>query len=281
MRQTLPAEKRIELVHVNLMRSKQFAAFAGLFMVGKTTVSDVVKTAMTNGRDAHYGRSFVDSLTDRELAFLVMHENMHKCYRHLTTWKKLHDENHALANMACDYVINITLVDLDPDEALISMPRDRTTGKLAGLYDTRFRGMSAKQVFDILKEEQEDQKTDPGDGEGDGDDAQSDGSDSPQDNSAGLDEHDWAGAKQMAFAGCAHAARVSRISRATSSNRPARNRPRLITMSISSAPASTASATSRRRTSSGYWPLGKPVATAATFTPLSPSDSRAVRTSVG
>lgn len=198
MRQTLPAEKRIELVHVNLMRSKQFAAFAGLFMVGKTTVSDVVKTAMTNGRDAHYGRSFVDSLTDRELAFLVMHENMHKCYRHLTTWKKLHDENHALANMACDYVINVTLVDLDPDEALISMPRDPATGKLAGLYDTRFRGMSAKQVFDILKEEQEDQqKTDPSDGEGGGDDAQGDGSDSPQDNSAGLDEHDWAGAKQM------------------------------------------------------------------------------------
>ena len=66
-------------------------------------------TAATNGRDAVYGISFVDSLTDKELAFLVMHENMHKCYRHLTTWRALYDIDRALSNQACDYVINIQL----------------------------------------------------------------------------------------------------------------------------------------------------------------------------
>ena len=86
----LTAEQRIELVHVSLMRNKEFALFAGLFMVGKTSVSDTVSTARTNGRDAEYGRAFVDSLRDKELAFLVMHENMHKCYRHLTICKGLH-----------------------------------------------------------------------------------------------------------------------------------------------------------------------------------------------
>ena len=83
------------------------------------------------------------------------------------------------------------------------------------------------------------------------------------------------------FGGCAHSPRVSRISRITSSKRPDRNRPRLITMSISSAPAAMASAQSRSRTSSGYCPLGNPVATAATFTPLPASASLATGTMVG
>jgi hypothetical protein len=119
----LPAEKRIELVHVSLMRNPKFAFFVGLFMVGSTKVhDDPHMTAFTNGRDAGYGRQFVDTLTDKELAFLVMHENMHKCYRHLTTWKALNDINHRIAGAACDYVINIQLVDMDPDEEFIAFP---------------------------------------------------------------------------------------------------------------------------------------------------------------
>ena len=66
----LSAEKRLELVHVSLMREKRFAFFAGLFMVGRTTIVDAPITAATNGRDATYGREFVGELTDKELAFL-------------------------------------------------------------------------------------------------------------------------------------------------------------------------------------------------------------------
>jgi len=51
LKSNLPAEKRLELVHVSLMREKQFAFFAGLFMVGKTTIVDAPLTACTNGRD--------------------------------------------------------------------------------------------------------------------------------------------------------------------------------------------------------------------------------------
>jgi len=121
----LTAEQRIELVHVSLMRSREFALFAGLFMVGSVEVVDVPVTACTNGRDVKYGREFVGELTDKELAFLVLHENMHKCYRHLTTWSKLYDTDRDCANMACDYVINIQLCDLDPHAQLIAFPTDK------------------------------------------------------------------------------------------------------------------------------------------------------------
>lgn len=182
----LTAEQRIELVHVSLMRDPNFALFSGLFMVGKTSVDDNTPTACTNGRDARYGRNFVNSLSDKELAFLVMHENMHKCYRHLTTWKSLHDIDHGLANLACDHVINIMLNDMDMMEKTLTHPRDPKTGKRMGAFDERFRGMDAKQVFDILREEQ----TEPppgGGGEGEG----GDGGTYRQGDGNSLDEHDW------------------------------------------------------------------------------------------
>jgi len=188
----LTAEQRLELVHVSLMRDKNYQGFVGLFMVGKTSVDDKVRTARTNGRDATYGRAFVDELTDRELAFLVMHENMHKCYRHLTTWKGLHDIDHNLANAACDYVINIQLTDMDPNESLLAMPRDKKTGEILGLRDERFRGMDTKQVFDILRKEQRGKK-----GQGNGKGTGPGTNDSDVDDSSGLDEHDWDDASEM------------------------------------------------------------------------------------
>ena len=171
-------ERRVQKAKVSLMRDPKFALLSGILMVGKTRVDDETPTAKTNGRDDTFGRAFVKQLKDTELNFVVAHEASHKMFRHLTTWRKLHDEDHRLANMACDYVINIMLRDLDPTERTIAMPR-YTDGpfkdQLMGLCEERFRGMNAKQVFDILKQEKE---------EGGG-------------GSGGFDDHDWADAKNM------------------------------------------------------------------------------------
>lgn len=175
-------ERRLQKAKISLMRSDKFALFSGILMVGRTSVDDDVPTACTNGRDEKYGRGFVNKLKDPELAFVVMHEGMHKAYRHLTTWRKLYDENRSLANMACDYVINLQLKDLDPEERIIAMPVYREgehKGKRIGLVDEKYRGMNAKQVFDLLKEEQE-----QGGGKGSGD-------------GEGFDEHDWGGAEEL------------------------------------------------------------------------------------
>lgn len=187
----LPAEKRIELIHVSLMRNDKFKAFVGLFMVGKVSVTDNPRvTANTNGRDVEYGRAFVDDLTDKELAFLVMHENMHKAYRHLTTWRALYEQNGKIANTSCDHVINIQLVDMDPKEDVIAFPRDKDTHKRIGCYDERFRGMDSRQVFDILTKEQDD-------GNGPGKDGKIVIAVDDSNGEGGLDQHDWEGAQAM------------------------------------------------------------------------------------
>ena len=195
-------ERKVQKSKITLMRDSRFALWSGILMVGRTSVVDNMPTACTNGRDEKYGRKFVAELKEPELNFVVLHENLHKAYRHLTTWKKLHDEDHRLANAACDYVINLKLKDIDPSERTIAMPKwadGELKGKPMGLVDERFRGMNAKQVFDILKQE----KKDRGDGNpcDDGDPSDQEGGKSRGSNgngtSEGFDDHDWDGAKEM------------------------------------------------------------------------------------
>lgn len=177
-------ERKLQKAKISLMRSPKFALLSGILMVGKTMVDETTPTAKTNGRDEIYGRAFIKDLSDKELAFVVAHEAAHKMYRHLSVWRKLYNENSRLANAACDYVVNLMLKDADPSGMVITPPvykRGPLKGKPMGLIDERFRGMNTKQVFDILKDE--DEQTDRGSGGG-GDDS-------------GLDEHDWDGAKEM------------------------------------------------------------------------------------
>lgn len=179
-------ERKLQKCKIALMRNSKFALLQGVMMIGKTRVAEI-PTACTNGRDEIYGREFVRKLSERELQFVIAHEASHKMYRHLTTWRKLYDEDRKLANMACDYVINLMLKDVDPTESIIAMPRFQESngsakkGDFMGLLDEQYRGMNAKQVFDILKDKKaKGEKPFDGDGEGNG-----------------FDEHDWEYAKNM------------------------------------------------------------------------------------
>jgi predicted metal-dependent peptidase len=187
-------ERMLQRATVTLMRHPLFAELAPALTIGTVRVDDKTPTARTNGRDEWWGGAFVMSLTEAELAFVKAHECMHKILRHLITWKKLHDENHQLANMACDYVINLMLRDLDPRGEVILMPRYKdgpNKGKPMGLLDDKYRGMHAKQVFDLLKQQQ-------GEGQGGGS-GQGEPSDTGNGGGSGdgFDDHDWDGAGNL------------------------------------------------------------------------------------
>lgn len=169
------AQRKLKKVKINLMRNPKFALWSGVMMIGKTSVVEGIPTACTNGRDELYGLEFVTKLDEKALGFVVLHENMHKGLRHLTTWTKLNNENPRLANIAMDHVINLMIMDMDPNEQIIAFPR-MPDGSRMGCYDPRFRNMNTKQVFDILKQEQKD-----GGGSG----------------GEGFDDHDWDGAKEL------------------------------------------------------------------------------------
>lgn len=170
----LTAEQRLTKNIIAIMGHERYIALAGVMMIGISAIKDDCPTAYTNGRDEYYGRAFVDDLTDPEFRGLILHENYHKLLRHLVTWAWMWKENPELANMACDYVINL-MIYLENRDGFAVLPK-------GALLDERFANMSAAQVYKILKQEQEENgsSSDPDQGEG-----------------AGLDEHDWEGAQEM------------------------------------------------------------------------------------
>ena len=193
----LTAEERLSKAVVAIMGHPRYTALAGVLMIGEKTIEDDIPTACTNGRDVKYGRAFVDALTDAKLRGLVLHEDEgHKLYRHLTTWRWMYDIDPHLANCACDYVINIKIVDDNKDDGFAQLPD-------GGLVDERFRGMDSAQVFNILRKEQEEQQSqDSQDNESEGDGEQSEGGTTGSNNAAvgqetGFDEHDWEGAQSL------------------------------------------------------------------------------------
>jgi predicted metal-dependent peptidase len=176
----LTAEQRLSKNITAIMGNPKYVAHAGVLMIGEKGIKDDCPTAYTNGRDDYYGRAFADGLSDSEFRFLILHETYHKLFKHLTTWEHLYKDDAKLANMACDYVINLMIYDENRD-GFATMPKD-AEGNNIGLLDEKFRNMSAAQVYKILKQEQEDNPDDGDQGEGAG---------------AGLDEHDWEGAQEM------------------------------------------------------------------------------------
>ena len=169
----LTEEQRVQRSHVWLMNNPKYCLYAGIMMMGKTEVNDDMPTAATNGRDTFYGREFVAKQEDKTLRGLILHENLHKAFRHLTIWEPLYKKNARLANMACDYVINQMIVDGDPNGLDVALPE-------GGLLDARFRGMDTATVFKILEEENE-----QGNGSG------------KAGSQSGFDEHDWEGAQEL------------------------------------------------------------------------------------
>ena len=174
---SITAERKLKKAKINVMRSTLpgLRLWSGVMAIGKTSICDKTPTAYTNGRDEVYGRAFVDMLPVPQLSFVCLHEAVHKGLRHLKTWRKLFEEDHDLANRACDYVVNRIIVEADPNESVVAFPR-KPDGSRLGLFDPKYdRTWSARMVFDDLK-----QNPPPAGGGGDG-----------------FDEHGWEDAQGL------------------------------------------------------------------------------------
>jgi len=181
---SIQPERKLKKAKIDVMRSTLpgLRLWSGVMSIGKTSLCERTPTAYTNGRDEVYGIDFVEKLPVAQLSFVCLHEAMHKGLRHLTVWRKLFEEDQRLANIACDYVVNRMIVAADPNETVVQFPRN-PDGSRMGLYDPKYDGMSAREVFDDLKQNP------PPEGGGQGQPGEGQGE--------GFDQHGWDEAKDL------------------------------------------------------------------------------------
>ena len=134
--------------HIRLMRHPETCLYAGVMLLGESTVEDNVPTAYTDGFNKRYGRKFMESLTVEEVSALVLHENLHVMLKHLPRHKDLMKENAKLANIAMDFVVNDIIVEIGKKDAnLLRLPK-------GGLYDPKYHNWSVREVYNDLKNDE-------------------------------------------------------------------------------------------------------------------------------
>lgn len=99
---------------------------------------DWCPTAATDGRHLYYNTQFFNALSNKEIEFVIAHEILHCVFDHIV---RREDRIPILHNIACDYIVNNTLV------------RDRIGEmvKLVQCYqDFKYDGWTSEAVYDDL-----------------------------------------------------------------------------------------------------------------------------------
>ena len=104
-----------------------------------TNADDWLSTAATDGRKFYYNSEFVNKLSIRETEFLFGHETLHVVYDHMG---RRNDRDPQLFNVAADFCVNADLLDQKIGEKITKVPI---------LYDAKYKGMSAEEVYDLLE----------------------------------------------------------------------------------------------------------------------------------
>jgi predicted metal-dependent peptidase len=93
-------------------------------------------TAATDGRKFYYNSEFLKTMPAKQLEFLIGHEVLHCVYDHMG---RRGDRDPRLWNIADDYCVNQDLLDQRIGEKIP-----------VGLYEPKYRGWSAEEVYDDL-----------------------------------------------------------------------------------------------------------------------------------
>ena len=68
---------------------------------------DWCPTAATDGKHLFYNTQFFNALTNKEIEFVIAHEILHCVFDHII---RREDRDAVIYNIACDYIVNNTLV---------------------------------------------------------------------------------------------------------------------------------------------------------------------------
>jgi len=142
----MSVENRLVASTIDIMRHPEFALLSGVVCMGEAHVVDGLPTAATDGRDAFYGREFMDSLSMRQTRWVVLHENFHKALKHCTLYRDVNEKHPELFGLALDFVVNLMIDEMDTAQVFAERP------PIPICFDEKYRGMSCIEVLrDLLQ----------------------------------------------------------------------------------------------------------------------------------
>lgn len=134
------ADALLSRAKIDVMKHKKLVFFSVLVMNMLYKWRTDIPTAATNGRTIFINPVAYAQLTANQRVSRLMHETMHNAFCHLL---RVGHRNKRKWNRACDYFINLMLTDAGFER----IP--------TWLWDEKYRGMSAEQIYDVLPDAEE------------------------------------------------------------------------------------------------------------------------------
>tara|TARA_B100001093_G_C26849807_1_gene1024577 strand:- start:17 stop:1354 length:1338 start_codon:yes stop_codon:yes gene_type:complete len=112
-------------------------------------------TAYTNGWDMVFCKEFMDTLTQKEVNFVMCHECCHILLKHTFICKRLFKIDAQLTGISADYQVNDWIDQLDPDRTCVEF--------IEGcLWDESYRGWSPLKIFKHLQKQKQEKEKEGG-----------------------------------------------------------------------------------------------------------------------
>lgn len=111
------------------------------------------QTMCTNGFNIQYHPDFVLSQSDAAIRFVLCHEILHCVGDHMS---RRGSRDPLLWNYACDYAIN-PILNVEVVSKSFEWPVN-SDGSRMGLYEEKYEGMKAEDIYDLLVEDREQQQ---------------------------------------------------------------------------------------------------------------------------
>lgn len=159
----LSDEERLKKNHIIMMRHPETALYGSVMLMGNSEVVEGIPTAYTDGENKRYGKEFMATLSDAEARAVVLHENLHVALLHIHRHKDLMKEDHVLANVSMDIVVNNIIDSIKgqhQSQPLCKLPE-------SAIIDHKFDGWAVREIYNELQK-QNPQRKQKGSGGGGG-----------------------------------------------------------------------------------------------------------------
>lgn len=120
----LTIEESISKLKINLIKRRPFYGVI-LMKLGELKESDTTDIVSTDGETIFYNREYMESLSESERNFYILHQLYHCIFMHPT---RMSNKDIKIANVAADYLVNY-YIDMEKEEfrrnqIMITPPKD-------------------------------------------------------------------------------------------------------------------------------------------------------------